>query len=165
MDGIGIPPHAGTSSSSQTRENVCIETRRASALSAELERGRVKLQHRHNTMLYYASSRNQSNAKPLALVCNTMPLPSSALGLDANNEPASAFTPPVVAKTVGDSAAVAGSPTLSSNARHEGHADCIVMSSTSKDGGAKTANDLEEVSVPNSNEDYDVDCSLVFGLD
>lgn len=48
-----------------------------------------------------------------------------------------------------------GTPTLSSDARHEGPACFIVISSTSEDGGANTTNDLQEVSVPDSDEDYD----------
>ena len=118
MDGTGVSPHVGTSSSSQRRKKVCTEAHRASALSAKVERGRVKLQHRQNTLLYYASSCNQSNAKPLELVSNIMPLRSFAPGFDASNELASVFTPHVVAKAVGDFAVVGGSPASSSDARH-----------------------------------------------
>ena len=157
MDGTGVSPHVGTSSSSQRRKKVCTEAHRASALSAKVERGRVKLQHRQNTLLYYASSCNQSNAKPLELVSNIMPLRSFAPGFDASNELASVFTPHVVAKAVGDFAVVGGSPASSSDARHAQQTDYIIIGSTSEDGGAETTNDLQEVSVPNFDEDYDED--------
>jgi hypothetical protein len=66
--------------------------------------------------------------------------------------PAAAFAgleAPVV-----DSATDAVSPASESDARHGGRADCIVISSTLEDGGAETTNDLQEVSVPNSDDDY-----------
>jgi hypothetical protein len=63
----------------------------------------------------------------------------------------------VVEAPVGNSAAVAGSPTLESDDRHNGNAYCIIISSTSEDGGAETTNNLQEVSVPDSDEDYDED--------
>jgi hypothetical protein len=88
-----------------------------------------------------------------------VPHPSSAPGSDASNDPlrASAPPPPAVVAPVGDYAAVAGSPPESSDTRHGGQADCIIISSTSEDGGAKTTNDLQEVSVPVSGEDFDED--------
>ena len=64
------------------------------------------------------------------------------MGSDASNEPTSAFTPPMVAKPLGDFVAVAGTLALSSNAHHEGHAGFIVIPSTSEDGSAKITNDL-----------------------
>jgi hypothetical protein len=99
-------------------------------------------------LLYDASSHNPNNVRPLELVCNIMPLPNFALGFDASNETTSAFTPLVVVKPLGNSADVAGAPASSSNACHGGHVGFIVISSTSEDGGAKTTNVFQEVSVP-----------------
>ena len=65
--------------------------------------------------------------------------------------------PHVIAKPLGDSVAVAGTMASSSDACHGRHACLIVISSTSKDGGAETTNDLQGVSVPNSYDDYDED--------
>ena len=65
---------------------------------------------------------------------------------------------------MGDSADVAGSPASESDALHEGyggHADCIVISNTSEEGGAKTTNNLQEVSVPDSDNDYDEDLDSI----
>jgi hypothetical protein len=135
-NGIDVSSHAGTNYCSQRRKKVCVKAMRASAYSAKVEKGQVKLQHRHNTLLYYASSRNQSNAKQLELVSNSMPLLSCELGSDASNKPTSVFVLHVVAKPLGDSAVVAGTPTSSMDARHEGHVGFIIISSTSKDGGA-----------------------------
>ena len=89
------------------------ETMRASAASAKVEKGRMKLQHHLNTLLYYASSRNPNNARPLEFVYNNMLLPSSTLGFDASNETTSVFMQHVVPKPLGDSAAIAGIPALS----------------------------------------------------
>ena len=153
---------AGTSASSHPRKKVCTKAHRASALSAKVERGRVKHVHRQNTLMYYASSRNQTNAKPLEVGSTTMPLLSSALGSDGSNDSAPPQTAPIVPKLVvkapvGDFAAVARSPASESDARHEGYVECITLSSTSEDGGAETTNNLQEVSVPDSDEGYDED--------
>ena len=115
----------------------------------------MKLQDCHITMLYHASSPNKSNAKPLEFVCNNMPYPSSAMDFDASNETTSTFTPPMVTKPLGDSITIVGTPTLSSNARHGGHASFIVISSISEDGGAKTTNHHQEISVPDFDEESD----------
>jgi hypothetical protein len=162
MDDPAETPLAGTSASSHPRKKLCTEAKRANALSAKAERGRVKNLHRQNTMLYYASSRNQTFVRPLEV--GGMPLPSSACGSGGSNGSAPGQTAPAaipgVETPVGDSAAVAGSLASESDARHEGyrrHANCIIISSTSEDGGAETTNDLQEVSVPNSDDTYDED--------
>ena len=152
----------GNKGSLHPRKKVCTEAHRASALSAKAERGRVKHVHRQNTLMYYALSRNQTNAKPLEVGGTTMLLPSSALGSDGSNNSAPGQTAPIVAKPmvevpVSDSAAVAGSPTSESGTHHKGYADYIIISSTSEDGDAETTNDLQEVNVPDSDEDYDED--------
>ena len=77
------------------------------------------------------------------------------MGSDVSNESTSAFTPPIVAKALGDSATIARTPASSSDARHGGHACFIVISSALEDGGAETTNDLQEVSVPDSDENSD----------
>ena len=117
--------------------------------SAKVERGQVKLQHCYNTLLYYTVSCNPNSGRPLELVYNML-LPNFAMGFDASNETTSTFTPPLVAKPLGDSATVVGT---SLDACHGGHAGFIVISSTSEDGGAQTTNDLEEVSVPDFDEE------------
>ena len=159
MDCDGVSPHAGASSSSQRKKRVSTEAHHSSAHSAKVERGRVNCQHRQNTLVYYASYCNQLNAKPLELVPRNVSHPSSAPGSDASNDLLRASTPPppAVVVLVGDSAVVAGSPAESSNARHGGQADYIIICSTLKDGGAETTNDLQEVSIPNSNENFDED--------
>jgi hypothetical protein len=58
---------------------------------------------------------------------------------------------------MGDSDFVAASPVESSDARHGGLPNCIIISNTSEDGGADTTCNLQEVSVPNSDEDFDED--------
>ena len=159
MDCDGVSPYAGASSSSKRKKRVSTEAHRSSAHSAKVERGRVNRQLRQNTLVYYALSRNQSNVKRLELVPRNVPHPSSAPGSNASNDPLQASTPPPLAVVahVGDSVVVAGSPAESSNTRHGGQADCIIISSTSEDGGAETTNNLQEVSVPDSNEDFDED--------
>ena len=162
MDGPAKTSLAGTRASSHPRKKVCTEAHRASALSAKAERGRVKHVHRPNTLMYYALSRNQTNAKPLEVGGTTMLLPSSALEYDGSNNSAPGqmapiFAKPMVEAPVGDSAAVAGSTTSESDTHHKGYADCIIISSTSEDGGAETTNNLQEVNVPDFDEDYDED--------
>lgn len=75
---------------------------------------------------------------PFDFVCNNMSLPSFAMGFDASNEHRSACTPHVVANTLSDSAIVARTSELSSDACN---------------GGVETTNELQEVSVPDSNEE------------
>jgi hypothetical protein len=154
---------AGTSASSHPRKKQCTEAKRASALSAKAERGRVKNLHRQNTMLYYASSRT----RPLEV--GGVLFPSSTLGSAGSSSSAPGQTAilavevpaaiPAVELPLGDSAAVAGSPASESDARHEGcgwRADCIVISST-EDGGAETTNDLEEVSLSDDDDEENLD--------
>ena len=85
--------------------------------------------------------------------------PSSAPGSNASNDPlqASTPTPPAIVAVVGDSAVVARSLGKFSDTRHGGQADCNIISTTSKDEGADTPNDLQEVSVPDSDEVFDKD--------
>ena len=173
MDSPSETPPARASTSSHPRKKLCTEAKRASALSAKKERGRVKDLHRQNTLLYYASSRNQDSAMPLEVAGSTMPIPSFASSSHGSDGSASAHTEhgvpaPAVDAPVGDSAAgAAASPTSESDAHQEGrhrHADCIVISSTSEDGGAETTNDLdelEEVSVPDSDGDFDEDIDSI----
>jgi hypothetical protein len=140
MDSPPEAPLAGTSASSRPRKKVCTEALRASALSAKAERGRVKQVHRQNTLMYYALSRNQSNAMPLDYGATTIPLPSQPLASDGSNEqPAPVIAVPVAEAPVGDNADVV-SPASDSDARHERAAEYIVISSS--DGGAETATDL-----------------------
>ena len=173
MDSPSESPPARASASSHPRKKLCTEAKRASALSAKKERGRVKDLHRQNTLMYYASSRNQASAMPLEVAGSTMPIPSFPVGSHGSNGSAPAQTEPGVPApaldaAVGDSTAgAAASPTSEFDARHEGrhrHADCIIISSTSEDGGAETTNDLdelEEVSVSDSDGDFDEDIDSI----
>lgn len=122
-----------------------------------LAQSRVKLQHRHNTLLYYTSSCNQTNAMPLEFVCNNMPLLSSAMGSNACNEHKYACMLHVVSKPPGDSITVVGTPASSLDACNGGNAYFIVIISTSEDGDAKTTNVFQEVCAPDSNEEFDED--------
>ena len=157
MEGDGVSPHAGASSSSK-RKKRAPDAHRESAANAKVERGRVKRQHRQNTLVYYASSRNRENASPLETARN-VPHPISAIGSDGSNDtvPASAAPPQPAVAPVGNSDAVAASPAESSDARHGGVPSCIIISSSSDDGGAETPTDLQEVSLPDTDEDFDED--------
>ena len=155
MDSPTETPREETGGPSRPRKKLCTEAHRASALSAKANRGRVKNLHRQNTLTYYASSRNQANARPLEIGSTTLPLSSSALGLDGSIGSASVGVIPAEEAPVGESAA--GSAVSESDARHEGRVECIVISSTSEDGGEETTNDLQEVSVPDSDDEYDED--------
>ena len=116
----------------------------------------MKRQHRQNTLVYYASSRNRDNVRPLETARN-VPHPHPHSGSDASNDmmQASVVPPPAAPMCVSD--AIAASPAESSDARHGGVATCIIISSTSEDGGAETPTDLQEVSVPDTDEDFDED--------
>ena len=57
----------------------------AIAAIAKAKRGRVKVQHQRNTLLYYGSSHNPGNVLPLELVCNAMRLPSLVSGSSFEN--------------------------------------------------------------------------------
>jgi hypothetical protein len=108
-----------------------------------VERGRVKRHHRQNTLVYYASSRNRDNAQPL----------ETARIVPHSISETSAVPPP--AAPMGDSEG--GSPGESSDARNgEVAANCIIIS-TSEDGGAETPTDLQEVSVPDTSDEFDED--------
>jgi hypothetical protein len=153
----------GVSAGLPRKKKASTDAHRESAHSAKVERGRVKRQHRQNTLVYYASTRNRDNATPLEIVRN-VPTPISAAGSGASNNqvlPSAESTlrespPPPTAAPMG-SDAVASSPAESSDARHGGVLTCIVISSTSEDGGANATGDLQEVSNPDSYEDVDED--------
>jgi hypothetical protein len=76
IDGPAETPREGTNAPSRPKNKLSTEAQRASALSAKTKRGRVK---------YYASSRNQANARPLEVGGTTLPLMSSALRSDRSN--------------------------------------------------------------------------------
>ena len=168
MDVDGVSPHAGANSGTQRKKKPSTDAHRESALSAKAERGRVKRQHRQNTLVYYASTRNRDNAAPLEIVRNVGDA-SSATGSSASNdllqpsaEPTLRASPPppdAVAAPMG-SDAVANTTAESSDARHGGLPNCIVISSTSEDGGADTTCDLQEVSNHDS-DDFDEDGDTV----
>lgn len=67
------------SSSTSSKRKMSLDGQRATIASAKAERGRVKVHNWRNTMLYYTSSHNPSNALTMELICNAMPLPSSTL--------------------------------------------------------------------------------------
>jgi hypothetical protein len=85
MDGNGVSPHAGASSSLQRKKRAITNVHRESAQFVKVERGRVKRQHRQNTLVYYASSRNRENVNPLESI-RKVPHPCSAPGSDASND-------------------------------------------------------------------------------
>ena len=153
----------GATSSSQRKKRASTDARLESAQSAKVERGRVKRQHRHNTLVYNASSRNRDNVNPL----ETAPPARSAAGSDASNDlmrasavgDLRASTPPPPAVAPAEDV-VASNPARSSDARHGGLPSIIVISTTSEDGedgGAETPTDLQEVSLPDTDEDFDED--------
>jgi hypothetical protein len=151
-DGDGVSPHPGAASaSSQRKKRASTDAHCQSALSAKVERGRVKRVHRQNTLVYYTSSRNRENTMPLETARNA-PHPISVYSDDLMR--ASAASPPAPMEHLD---AVAASLGESSDARHGGPANCIIVSSTSEDGGAETPTDLQEVSVLGSDESFDED--------
>jgi hypothetical protein len=85
MEGDGVSPHAEASSSSQRKKKANTDAHRESAHNAKVERGRVKRQHRQNTLVYYASSRNRDNVRPLEIARN-VPHPHPHSGSDASND-------------------------------------------------------------------------------
>ncbi len=152
MDGDGVSPNpVAASSFLQRKKRASTDAQRESALSAKAERGRVKCIHRQNTLVYYASSRNRENTMPLETARNA-PHPISVDSDDLVG--ASAAPPPAPMEHLD---AVAASLGESSNARHGGPANCIIVSSTSEDGGAETPTDLQEVSILGSDESFDED--------
>ena len=84
-----------------------------------------------------------------------MLLPSFTMGFDASNEHTYACMLHVITKPMGDSAIVTWTLASSLDARNEGHVGFIAISSTLEDEGAQTTNDLQEVSVPDSDEESD----------
>ena len=154
MEGDGVSPQAGASSSSQRKKKANTDAHHKSAHSAKVERGRVKRQHRQNTLAYYASSRNRENAKPLEIARNVLH-PISKPGSDGSNDLMRPSVVPPPASPMGDSDS--GSPAESFDACHGGVVNCIIISNTSEDGGAETPTDLQEVSVPDTDEDFDED--------
>jgi len=70
---------------------------------------------------------------------------------------ASTPPPPAAAADMGDSDFIAASPAESSDARHGGLPNCIIISNTSEDGGVDTTCNLQEVSVPDTSDEFDED--------
>jgi hypothetical protein len=149
MEGESVCPQAAVGSSSQRKKKASTDA----AHSAKVERGRVKRHHRQNTLVYYASSRNRDNAQPLETAC--VPHSIAAVGSNGSNDLTRTMAVPPPAAPMGDSQAA--SPAESSDARNGGVAANFIVISTSEDGGAETPTDLQEVSVPDTSDEFDED--------